>query len=486
MPRLFLLIALVLLGFAALLVGRAALLVPAPTAETVAALEVVNDPVQARERALRLAGAIRIPTISHQDPSLFDPDAFDALHAYLEQTFPLVHANLERERVAQYSLLYRWRGRDPARQPYLLMAHLDVVPVIPGTEPNWEFPPFGGEIADGYIWGRGALDDKFMVTGILDAVEGLLQAGFQPDRDVYLAFGHDEELGGDAGAAVIARLLEARGIDLAYVLDEGGAITDGALPGIDRKVALIGIAEKGFLSLELTTRAAGGHSSMPPPSTAIGVLSRAVSRLEASPFPMDPSHLEMTFAHYLAPHMSFEMQVLAANLWLFGPLLATSDQMNAMLRTTTAVTMFNAGIKENVLPIDARAVVNHRIIPGETVASVTARVIEIIDDESVSVVPLTARDPSPVSDTDSTSFAALARTIRQLNEDVIIAPYLVVGGTDAKHFAGLSRNVYRFSAIVAEPDMMNRFHGTNERLAVDDYARLVSFYKQLIRNSDQI
>ena len=486
MPRLFLLIALVLLGFAALLVGRAALLVPSPTTDSVAALDVAADPVRALERAARLAGAIRIPTISHQDPSLFDPDAFQALHNYLEQTFPLVHANLERERVAQYSLLYRWRGRDPARQPYLLMAHLDVVPVIPGTEPNWQYPPFGGEIADGYIWGRGTLDDKFSVTAILDAVEGLLQAGFQPDQDVYLAFGHDEELGGDAGAAAIASLLESRGIDLAYVLDEGGAITDGALPGIDGKVALIGIAEKGFLSLELTTKAAGGHSSMPPPSTAIGVLSRAVTRLEANPFPMDPRHLETTFANYLAPHMSFEMQVLAANLWLFGPLLATSDQMNAMLRTTTAVTMFNAGIKENVLPIDARAVVNHRIIPGETVASVTARVIEIIDDQSVSLTPLTARDPSPVSDTDSTSFAALARTVRQLNQNVIIAPYLVVGGTDAKHFAGLSRNVYRFSAIVAEPDMMTRFHGTNERLAVDDYARLVSFYEQLIRNSDQI
>ncbi|TDJ26295.1 MAG: M20/M25/M40 family metallo-hydrolase [Gammaproteobacteria bacterium] len=486
MRRLLWLFALLLLGFAALLVGRVALLVPAPTTESVVALDVANDPVQARERALRLAGAIRIPTISHQDPSLFDPVAFRELHAYLEQTFPLAHANLERELVAQYSLLYRWPGHDPAQQPYLLMAHLDVVPVIPGTEPNWQHAPFGGEIADGYIWGRGTLDDKFGVTGILDAIEGLLQAGFQPSRDVYLAFGHDEELGGDAGAAAIAGLFEARGIDLAYVLDEGGAIIEGTLPGLDRKVALTGIAEKGFLSLELTTKAAGGHSSMPPPSTAIGVLSRAVSRLEASPFPMNPNHLEMTFAHYLAPYMSFEMQVLAANLWLFGPLLATSDQMNAMLRTTTAVTMFNAGIKENVLPINARAVVNHRIIPGETVASVTARVIEIIDDGSVSVAPLTARDPSGVSDTGSTAFAALARTVRQLNDDVIIAPYLVVGGTDAKHFAGLSQNIYRFSPILAEPDMMTRFHGTNERLAVDEYARVVSFYAQLIRNSDQI
>jgi carboxypeptidase PM20D1 len=488
MRRTLWLFAIALLTFAALLIGRALLLVPAPTSETVLVLDVANDPAQAHERAMRLAGAIRIPTISHQDPTLFDPAAFEQMHAYLEQTFPLTHAQLEREKVAQYSLLYRWPGRDPAKLPYLLLAHLDVVPVIPGTEPNWQYPPFSGEIADGYIWGRGTLDDKFGVTGILDAVEGLLAAGFQPDRDVYLAFGHDEELGGNAGAAVIASLLKTRDIELAYVMDEGGAITDGMLPGLDRKVALIGIAEKGFLSLELTTKAAGGHSSMPPPSTAIGVLSRAVTRLEASPFPLDTTQLESTFAGYLAPHMGFQMKILAANLWLFAPLLASSNQLNAMLRTTTAVTMFNAGIKENVLPIEASAVVNHRIIPGETLASVTARAIEIIDDENVSVaqLPLTARDPSPVSDVDSTSFAQLARTVRQFHDKVIVAPYLVVGGTDAKHFTGLSRNVYRFNPILAEPDMMSRFHGTNERLSVDGYASLVSFYAQLIRNSDQI
>ena len=487
MRRTFWLLAIVLLAFAALLIGRAVLLVPAPTSETVPeALSVANDPIQARQRAERLAGAIRIPTISHQDPALFDPAAFEQMHAYLEQTFPLTHAQLELEKVARYSLLYRWRGRDPALLPYLLMAHLDVVPVIPGTEPNWQYPPFSGEIADGFIWGRGTLDDKFGVTGILEAVEGLLDAGFQPDRDVYLAFGHDEELGGDAGAAAVASLLEARGIELAYVMDEGGAITDGMLPGLDRKVALIGIAEKGFLSLELATKAAGGHSSMPPPSTAIGVLSRAVTRLEASPFPMEPAQLQATFAGYLAPHMGFEIKILAANLWLFGPLLASSDQLNAMLRTTTAVTMFNAGIKDNVLPISARAVVNHRIIPGETVASVTARVIEIIDDENISVAALTARDPSPVSDVNSTSFAQLSRTIRQFHDDVIVAPYLVMGGTDAKHFTGLSPNVYRFNPILAEPDMMTRFHGTNERISVAGYASLVSFYAQLIRNSDQI
>lgn len=486
-PLLFVVVA--LLTFAMLLVGRAVFLVPAPSELATRLPAPTTEPALARARAERLAGAIRFPTVSHQDPEEFDPRAFADLRRYLEQTFPHVHAQLEHERVAGHSLLFRWPGSDPSRRPYLLMAHQDVVPVIPGTETDWDEPPFGGVISGGYIWGRGALDDKFGVVAILDAVESLLAEGFQPSRDVYLAFGHDEELGGVEGATAIAQLLADRGVALEYVLDEGGAVIDGWIPGLDRQVALIGIAEKGYLNLELTVRAAGGHSSAPPPSTAIGILSRAVNRLEAHPFPIDPAYLGMTFREYLAPYMPFEMRILASNLWLFAPLLASSPQLNAMLRTTTAVTMFNAGVKANVLPIEATAVVNFRILPGETIDSVTEHVIGIIDDPRVSVAALgaSAGNPSPVSDTTSASFATLVRTVHQtLGDDVIVAPYLVFGGTDSKHFAELTHNVYRFNPFVAEADLLERFHGTNERIGVNVYAGVVSFYARLIRASDQM
>jgi carboxypeptidase PM20D1 len=216
------------------------------------------------EAGERLAGAIRIPTISHDAPTAFDPRPFQALHSYLKEQFPRVHSHLTREIVGTNSLLYTWRGSNPALKPILLMGHLDVVPVEPGTEEDWQEPPFSGRIADGFIWGRGAIDNKLTVLGTMEAVEMLLGRGFRPARGVYLAYGQDEEVGGQGGAQQIAALLKQRGVELEMVLDEGGVIGDGLLPGITTPTALVGIAEKGFVSVELSTGTAGGHSSVPP------------------------------------------------------------------------------------------------------------------------------------------------------------------------------------------------------------------------------
>ena len=209
---------------------------------------------------------------------------FLALHEYLKETFPKVHSGLTKETINDYSLLYTWKGSDETLKPILLMAHLDVVPVEPASEADWQHPPFEGQIQDGYIWGRGALDDKAGVMGLLEAVETLLAEGFRPKRTIYLAFGHDEELGGPNGAAKIAELLLSRKVELDYVLDEGLIIANGILP-VSKPVALIGIAEKGFVSLELSVETEGGHSSMPPPNTAIGILSEAVNKLEEGQMP---------------------------------------------------------------------------------------------------------------------------------------------------------------------------------------------------------
>ncbi len=456
------------------------------------------DPVQisvdAAAAAERFAGAIRFPTISNQDRTDVDSAAFRGLHDYLSETYPRVHETLARETVGGLSLLYTWQGSDPSLSPVVLMGHLDVVPVIPGTEADWDHDPFGGVIADGYVWGRGTLDDKVSVLSILEGVEALLDEGHAPARTIYLAFGHDEEVGGPQGAAAIADLLESRGVgDFAFVLDEGGAITEGLVPGIDGPVAIIGIAEKGFVSLELTVEGEGGHSSMPPPSTNVGILARAISALEANPFPIRLTEPVAQQFQVLGPEMSFGARALLANMWLFEPLftrmMASEAQGSAMLRTTTAATMFNAGVKDNVLPINATAVVNHRILPGETVGSVIARVEDVIDDDRIRVTDISAsQDPSPVSDPTGPAYQLLERTIRQTAGDagLVVAPYLLVGGTDAKFYSGSSANVFRFLPARMGPGAMERFHGTNERLSIDNFASSVRFFQQLIRNADSL
>src|SRR2546423_860537 len=339
--------------------------------------------------AEHLAQSLHFQTVSYPDPAQFKPDEFTNLRAFLEQTYPSAHATLAHETVANYSLLYKWQGQDQKLKPILLMGHMDVVPVEPGTESQWTYPPFEGRIADGYVWGRGAMDDKACVVGILEAVEQLLREGYQPKRTVYLAFGHDEEIGGQNGAPAIAELLRSRGVEFEYVLDEGGALTDGILQGIDHPVAALDTAEKGFVSVELTVEGTGGHSSAPPPQTAIGILSAAIARLEAEQMPASLNGAAQEMFQYVGPEMNFLPRMALANLWLSRPLvvrqLTGRRETNALLRTTTAATIFEGGIKDNVLPSHARAVVNFRILPGDSVNGVLEHVKRAINDPRVKI-----------------------------------------------------------------------------------------------------
>jgi carboxypeptidase PM20D1 len=438
--------------------------------------------------AERLAEAIRIPTISNQDSAQFDTAAFAAFHALLQQRFPRAHARLRRETVGRYSLLYTWPGTDPSLPPVLLMGHMDVVPVEPGTEARWAQPPFSGAMAGGYVWGRGALDDKVSVMGTLEAVEMLLAEGFTPRRTVLLAYGHDEETGG-RGAEQIAALLRERGVRPLLVLDEGGIVGQGLMPGVERPTALVGIAEKGFVSVELSAQAAGGHSSMPPRHGSIGRLSAAIQRLEGSPMParLDGPTLQM-FGR-IGPELPFAQRMVFANLWLTRPLvirtLEGAPSTNAVIRTTTAPTIFQAGTRENVLPSRARAVVNFRILPGDDVAGVVAHVRRTVGDTAVHVRAMEgfSSEPSPVSRTDDEPFRLLERSIRQFAPDAVVAPYLVVGGTDARHFHAISEHVYRFMPVRVTQDDLDRIHGTDERIPVRDYAAAIGFYRQLLLNT---
>ncbi len=435
-----------------------------------------------------LAGALRIPTVSRSRYADTDTVPFDQLQAYLQRTFPLVHQRLRRQTVNHYGLLYEWPGTDPALKPLLLLAHQDVVPVLPGTEGQWTRPPFAGQQAGGYLYGRGALDDKLNVLGQLEAVEALLRAGFRPRRTVLLAFGHDEETLGQRGAAALAALVQRQHPQLEMVLDEGGLVKADGVAGLTQPVALVGVSEKGYLTLELSATGQGGHSSMPPALTSVGRVAAAVARLEAATFPARLDGGVSGLLAYLAPAVPFGKRLVFANQWLFGGLikksLAATPSGNAALRTTTAPTIIRGGEKDNVLPIGATATVNFRLLPGDSVAAVLRRVQEVIDDPQVQVKMVgSGRPASPVSGTDNAAFTILHRTIKSVFPQALVAPYVVVGATDARAYAHLCpQATYRFMPVLMDQAAIESLHGTNERLRPSAYQNLIRFYAALIKN----
>jgi carboxypeptidase PM20D1 len=458
-------------------------LLPAPAPPGTAAPKIELDEAGAVQR---LAAALRIPTISYTETERNEPAAHDALAAHLQQGFPRVHAALRREAVGR-SLLYTWAGKAPGARPLLLLAHTDVVPIEPGTEGKWTHPPFAGVVADGHIWGRGARDDKSSVLALLESAEWLLAQGFQPPRTVYLAFGHDEEIGGQDGAKQIAALLKSRGVT-ADLLDEGGAVLDGLVPGVKRPVAAIFAAEKGYFTVRLTARAEGGHSSRPPPVTAVGRLARAVARVQQHPFPTRLERPVTDMFDRLAPEMGFGQRLVLANRWLFGPLIrrgmAASQTNNTLVRTTTAPTVFHAGIKDNVLPSEAWALVNFRLLPGDTMEGVLRHLRQAIADDGIELsrdggFGNEASEPSPV---DSELFRLLERTSREIFPDAVVSTGLVTGATDARNYEGVYANRYNFSPAVLTAADLPTIHGTDERIAVDNYLRMIRFYVQLLRN----
>jgi carboxypeptidase PM20D1 len=440
--------------------------------------------------AERLGLAIQYRTISYHEPQKFDANAFQGLHRLFKTLYPGVHTYLKLETVNDFSLLYTWEGSNPDLPPIMLIGHMDVVPAD-DNDPDWVHPPFSGELADGYVWGRGTLDMKSTLIGLFEAVEYLLKQGYKPERTVYLGFGHDEEVSGKNGAMAIVALLEERGVKIGSLLDEGGSVYEQLLPGVEQPIAMIGISEKGYLSLRLTVVQDGGHSSMPPQETAIGILSKAIARLEANPL---PAHLEVIefLMSYLGSALPFFQRMAFANTWLFGGLLknklSKSNQMNAIIRTTTAPTIISAGVKDNVLPPKAEAVVNFRLLPGDDLASVYKMVLERINDERVQVTPFegdilegtSGWNPSPVADVESPYFLRLNRLVREVFPDALVSPYLVIGGTDARHYAPLTNNAFRFSPVHLNREDVQSVHAVNERISFDNCAKLVKFYTAYI------
>lgn len=441
--------------------------------------------------AQHLSQAVQFQTVSTSQTAETKAEEFQKFRQFLEAAFPKIQTTLTKEIVSDHSLLYTWRGTDINLKPIILMAHQDVVPVDEATLNQWSHQPFAGDIADGFVWGRGTLDDKGNLMSIFESIEMLLNENFQPRRTIYLAFGHDEEINGKHGATEIAKLLKSRGISAEFILDEGGSVTDQIIKGIEKPVALVGIAEKGYLSLELSVEDAGGHSSQPPKNTAVGILSKAIVRLEENPFDGGIEGVTGQMFDKLAPEMSFNQRFFLSNLWLFRPLvvrqLSSATSTNATLRTTTAATVFNAGVKDNVLPNKATALVNFRILPGETIESVTENVRQIISDERVKISPFgdNAWNPSTVSDVDSEDFRLVEKTIRQTFPETVVAPFLVLGATDARHYTEISLNIYRFSPFKLNSEDLKRIHGIDERISIENYLTGIGFFYNLIKNAGQ-
>ncbi|GMW00945.1 MAG: peptidase M20 [Candidatus Hydrogenedentota bacterium] len=452
---------------------------------------VIDSGINAQQAADRLAKSLTFETISYGVPSPISKEAMTQFHTFLETTYPQVHAALQREIIGGFSLLYTWPGSDASLDPLLIMGHFDVVPVAPDTLDQWTHPPFAGVVEDGIVWGRGAVDDKINIIGTMEAVTRLLESSYRPKRTVMLAFGHDEEATGREGAKAIAATLQDRGIRLACAVDEGGFIISGVMPGIESPVALIGIAEKGYVTLKLTANDVGGHSSTPPRHGAIGILANAVKRLEDNPFPDQIDGIPRQMLEALAPEMSLPYRAIMGNLWLTKPIvkriMSANPKVDATLRTTTAVTTISGGIKENVLPTEASATVNHRIYPGESMASTAERVKRIINDDRVAVEIMdgSGNEPSPVSPIGGTAYKAIEKTLRQVTPDALVAPYLVLGATDARYFYSVTDNVYRIVAVRIPGDATAMVHGVNEHIAVENVGEVAAFYAQLIRNFNE-
>jgi carboxypeptidase PM20D1 len=437
--------------------------------------------------AQRLSRAITFKTVSYQDLSKIDINAFLEFHQWLKVAYPRVHAKLKRQTLDR-SLLYEWTGSDPSRPPLIFLAHIDVVPVLDEKDIRWKYPPFSGTIADGFVWGRGAIDDKDSLLGLLEATEGLLKNNFQPSRTLYFAFGQDEEVGGVEGAKKIADRLQQRHVKPEAVFDEGGYIVQKMIAGIESPVALIGIAEKGYATLELKITTQPGHSMAPPDKTAIGMLSEAIVRLETHPFPKKIRGATYDMLQWLAPAMPLGSRLAIANLWLLEPwvipLLAKNPASRASLQTTTAATVFHAGEKDNVLPAEAKATVNFRILPGETVASVLAHVQKLTADLPIEIKPtFESRNPSSISSPRTKIFETMAGLTVQKYPGTVVAPYLFIGGSDSQHFSSFNCNIYRYLPVHFQPSDLARVHGTDERIGIADYNRAVQFLVELIKNT---
>ncbi len=445
-------------------------------------------PLDEDKFARHLSGMIRLKTVTAASMNDTDSAAFLGLHRYLEKTYPLMHRSLEKQVINSYSLLYKWTGSGSDEKPFLLIAHMDVVPVEKRTAGEWLHEPFSGDIADGYVWGRGAIDMKGQLTAIFESVEYLLEEGYAPQRDIYIAVGHDEECMGSQGAQKIAEYLRGSGVRFDFVLDEGGVVTDGAVMGINAMVATIGICEKGYADIKLTATSSGGHASRPPKTTAVGALAAAITALEKGQLQPGLHKPLKDMLDAVGGYMKFPLNIIAANLFITKRLLlagfAAKPTGSALVRTTTAPTMLSGSSAPNVLAEKAEAIVNFRIAPQDSVETLLRHIKRTVC-SGIAVDVLQAYEPSGVSDTKTQAYQKILQTIKSIFPDYVIAPYLMIAATDSRLYEHLADGVYRFSPFRSLSEDLDTIHGVGERLKTESLREGVEFYIRLVKNAGQ-
>jgi carboxypeptidase PM20D1 len=429
----------------------------------------------------RLQELIQCRTVSSNNLENIDFNEFFRLHQVLEQQYPRIHQALTKIVIGKASLLYCWKGQNPNLKPFLWMAHIDVVPV--GDETQWHHGPFSGEIAEGYLWGRGTADTKCLITVQMDAIEELLVEGFTPQQDIYLFYGHNEEIVAPddvSGAKLAMEYLREQGVTLGCVLDEGGSIVKGSSMGIEKSVAVIGVSEKGSVHVELSVHDKGGHSSTPEKTTALSRVARAAVAVEEHPMPVRLLPMVADMLKTLAPLMG-GLKPIMANPTLTWPILRVALQQkamtNAMIRTTFAVTMAKGSAQANVLPETASVVINCRVLPGDTMES-TLQHIKANISKGVEARILSGKNPSPISPTDTKLFSLLRSLAQELQPEALVTPYLVMGGTDSAKFYPICEAVYRFSPFFFDEKTMTGVHSVNERISTSGFGDAVQFYKK--------
>ncbi len=427
-----------------------------------------------------LQSAIRIPTIGFGDGLPVDTLQFTAFWQFVENHYPLTHQKLSYRVFNHLSRLYTWPGKHPEQKPYVLMAHYDVVPVEEATAQQWTVAPFGGELKNAMVYGRGVADDKASLISILEATEKLLSQNFQPERTIYFSFGNDEETIGK-GAQAIAKYMQEQKIHPEMVLDEGGEITQEHFTELKRPIALIAIAEKGYMTYELSVDMKGGHSSTPAIETSIDVLLKGLVRLREKqmPYKIMPVLHEMLLT--IGPGLPFIQRLAIANPWIFERSLVREFEKdkdaNALFHTTIVPTIIQAGIKDNVIPSIAKATVNTRILPGQTPDEVEAFIRQQMNDSRIQITRVSQPDYNgPAASKSSAGYRLVESVTYQVMKDVIPVPFLSVGATDSKYFQPFADAVIKFLPSIDSKG----FHGIDERLPISDYQRMIFFYQLII------
>lgn len=433
---------------------------------------------------VKLSKAIKCKTISYSDYSKFDFSEFTKFKENLINDFPLVHKAMSLEYINEYSVLFKWEGSEANLNPGLFMAHIDVVPIEIGTEKDWTYQPFSGEITEGFVWGRGAMDIKVQLITMLEACEILISEGYNPKRTLYFAFGHDEETDGSNGARKIVNKLKSENIKLEFVNDEGGCINNGIFSSVKKPMAFIGVAEKGYLNLRVEIKGTGGHASTPPKNSSLGLAAKVICRLEKKKMRIRLTEPTALMINSLGRHMEWKSRFIIANFWLFKNLFikiftSSGTTGEALLRTTIAPTMAEGSMEPNVLPQMSSFTVNCRILQGETYKDVIKHIEKACRGIDFKIQILRHEEPSALSSKESEIFMKMAGSVRGLDENIAIIPYLMVAGTDSIKYEGLCKNILRFTPYSIEIQDMKKIHGTNERISIDNVKNCVRFYHAL-------